>query len=687
MKSLQWRLALIHLLLILLAMELVNVYLLQSLERYYVNNFSANLAAQAQVIAGFSERYLLQEKGREDLDRMVKEFGRQSGVDVAILSTNGALLATSRENPDSLRYYLSREDVARALAGTRGESIRVDPATGDRSLHLTTAIRSSGSPLGVVYLTASLEGTYRTLQDIRWILLSAALVALVITGVLSFFLARTITGPIRQLTSRAEEIARGSFDQRIKIASDDEIGQLGEMFNFLSQRLKQTLLEISEEKGKMEAILTHMADGLIALNEQGRPVLINPAAARLLGSSALAKTGPSGSETTPNRGIDPVASLEDPDRAAPASGLTWLLKEIEGLPAGSRLLVSNESARKVLQVNTARIGQGDSQAGTVVVLQDVTQQEKLESLRREFVANVSHELKTPLTTIKSYVETLLDGALEDHSLTRRFLQVVEGETNRMVRLVQDLLQLSLMESQTLRWRKRKMDLSETVEEVLAAQAVSFQKKGLTLRQEIEPGMLVSGDRDRIEQVLLNLLSNAMNYTPTGGTVTVGVQATKAAAMVRGSDTGVVTSPVTTSEAGMKSRDWLDLHAAEGELPSTTGEVGVNLADSRPDDPAMSGRPGPTPSDPVPSVLVRVADTGIGIPPQDLERVFERFYRVDKARSRQQGGTGLGLSIAKQIIEAHGGRIGLSSAPGRGTEAFFVLPLYREGLENKAMGKV
>jgi len=606
LKSLQWRLALIHLLLILLAMELVNVYLLQSLERYYVNNFSSNLAAQAQVIAGFSERYLLQEKGREDLDRMVKEFGRQTGVDVAILSTTGSLLATSRENPDTLRYYLSREDVARALAGSRVENIRVDPLSGERYLHLTLGIRSAGSPLGVVYLTASLEGTYRTLQDIRWILLSAVAVALLITGLLSFLLAKTITDPLRRLTSRAEEIARGNFDQEIKINSGDEIGQLGEMFNYLSRRLKQTLAEISGEKEKMEAVLTHMADGLIALDDRQQPVLINPAAAKLLGSPG---------------GV----------RAELSRGLEWLLQGLEGLDNGSRILSRREPTWQVLRVNVARLGQGEEAKGTVVVLQDITQQERLEALRRDFVANVSHELKTPLTTIKSYVETLLDGALEDGRLARQFLQVVEGETNRMVRLVQDLLQLSLMDSQSLRWQKARLDLAEVVEDVLAAQQVNLEKKGLILQQELEGGLPVWADRDRLEQVLLNLLSNAASYTAPGGTVTVSVRKVdRTEVEKRGLAPNLATQ-----------EDW---------------------------------------------ALVTVADTGIGIPPEDLERVFERFYRVDKARSRQQGGTGLGLSIARQIVEAHGGRIGLTSALGRGTEVFFVLPLYQKELEGKEGGE-
>lgn len=573
-RSIQWKMIIMYLLLILLAMELVGFYLLQSLERYYLNNFSSTLNSQAQLIAGFVDRYLADETKSlggllGDFESLVREFGQQ--VEIVVVNKDGFVVAASGSSVE-MGSRLRQPEVSRALAGERGEGTRLDPESGERLMAVAVPIRAAGQVAGALYLSASLERIYRTIWDVRLILLSATALALVVTAVLGSALSRTITGPIREITSQAAQMAAGNFDRRIRVRSEDEIGQLASMFNHLAHRLRDTLGEVSSEKSKMEAILTHMADGILALDAAGRVILINPAASRMLG----------------------VEGAE----GQPASEL---LQGLDLTAGGTGELRLN---RRVLHVHVAPFkGLTAGISGLAVVLQDVTEQEELAQAQREFLANASHELRTPLTTIKSYVETLLDGALDDRELGRQFLKVVASETNRMTRLVTDLLRLSRLDSHSLNLDLQPFSLSGAIEDALTRLAMAIDKKQLRIERrwtgDFPP---VMADRDQVVQVMLNIIGNAVEFTPPGGMIEIALRE------VRG------------------------------------------------------------------GVEVRVADTGIGIPAGDLPRIFDRFYRVDKARSRELGGTGLGLSIAREIIRAHGGEIGIKSSPGAGTTVTFALPL-------------
>jgi two-component system sensor histidine kinase VicK len=448
-------------------------------------------------------------------------------------------------------------------------------------MYLAYPVKNGSRVVGIIYLISSMENIYKTISNTKAILFVATLLALMITGILGYALSKTITGPIQEVTRNAALMAQGNFDRKIQVRSNDEIGKLTGMFNFLTTRLKETMEEISDEKEKMEAILTNMADGVIALNSKGEVIHINPAARQML---SLDK--------------DPTGENFEP---ALKELFKINLEEFLGEDCRAReVLVKKGEA--VLKSIIAPLKRESRVIGLILVLQDITRQFSLENMRKEFVANVSHELRTPLTTIKSYAETLLDGAMDEPSIARQFMSVVYNEAERMTRLVNDLLELSRLDNKETRWDKKPISPSGILKDVISKMLVNIKKKNLALETDIlQHSPDIFADRDKIEQVFQNILSNAIKYTPEGGKI------------------------------------FIRLDSIEDR------------------------------------VRIIFGDTGIGIPKEDLPRLFERFYRVDKTRSRELGGTGLGLSIAKEIVEAHDGIITIDSELGHGTQVTILLP--------------
>jgi two-component system sensor histidine kinase VicK len=400
-------------------------------------------------------------------------------------------------------------------------------------------------------------------------------------------LAHTITHPIKEITKQAKAMADGDFNRQVKVLSQDEIGQLGSAFNNMTDRLKEALAQNEEEKEKLSSILSNMSDGVIATDDLGKVILMNLRATNMLKTGNL-------NELYPNNMAELLGlPKEKVDR--------YLLGEENSVRLDLERGVEDEPMRaRVTFSPIHRRGMGIT--GTIAVLQDVTEQEKLEQARRDFVANVSHELRTPLTTIKSYMEALDDGALDDPALSHKFIGVVRNETERMIRLVTDLLHLSKLDSKQASIIKEWTDVKQMLEEVADRFAFQLQQKDIHIEVLAEePLDPVWVDPDQIDQVLDNLVFNAIKYTPDGGSIEL--RARRISSML---------------------------------------------------------------------VELSVKDTGIGIPKRDIEYIFDRFYRVDKARSRVKGGTGLGLSIAREIIKAHGGVISIESEVNVGTLVKFTL---------------
>jgi two-component system, OmpR family, sensor histidine kinase VicK len=590
LKGMQWKIVLIYSLLILFAMQFFAVFLSQSLERHYLNTFSTNMESQGLLLANFLERHLVAGDDGASIDGLVREYSRYAGTtDIMVLDAFGRVISSFRGGEELRGQRIIQDETIRALTGSRSEQTRLDPETRERFKYLALPVRSGGKVLGVVYLIGSLEPIYSTLREIQYIFLTGALLVIVVTILLGVALAKTISGPIQEVTSKAAQIARGDFHQRITVRSQDEIGQLGEMFNYLSRQLEETLRHISSEKGKVEALLNHMTDGIVAFNSEGQLLHVNPSARKLL-------RVPEGDEPGPEL----MEML--------TAGVT--LQELMESGAQDSREITLDAQKCFIQAYYVPFLTPDTPrdtlfSGVLIVLHDITKEREIARIQQEFVANVSHELRTPLTTLKSYTDALLGGAMRQPDVCHSFLSTMERETERMVRLVKDLLVLSQLDYHQVNWGKEEQKLDPLLEEVLGELKVKHHDNQHTLTLSLPPEpVVIPFDRDKLKQVLLNVIHNAIKYTSRGGHINVTLDYDGAAARIT------------------------------------------------------------------------VSDNGIGIPGDELHRVFERFYRVDKGRSRELGGTGLGLSIAKEIMSAHGGSISIASEPGRGTEVTIELP-YRQ----------
>jgi len=602
-QSVQFKLIIIYVLLILMAMQLIGVYFVSTLKTSLENSFTSNLNKQADLMAIFAGSKLAasasdQEDGgkkrNEDLNNVVRTLFNISGAEIQVVDASGTVLTTSQ--PDHASYVGKKNKqtvVIRALQDIKDNEEDIIDEDNTRKKVIAKPVHNGDKVVGAVYIVASMKEHYDTMERINHIFITGTLFALAFTAVLCIILSHTITNPIKDITRQATAVADGKFDQQVKILSSDEIGQLGEAFNHMTDRLREALSINEEEKEKLASILSNMSDGVIAADEVGTVIVMNRRAKHMLQLN----------DHTMN-GLDIAGVLGIPK--------TRIGQHVMGDDNTSiiRLERGDEEEQIVRVTFTAIHRRNQGIAGTIAVLQDVTEQEELDRSRREFVANVSHELRTPLTTIKSYVEALDDGAMNEPQLAQRFVGVIRSETERMIRLVTDLLHLSRLDSKQATLRKQPTNVMEMLDEVADRFSVQARQKAIRLRvtaiDGIKPVML---DRDQIDQVLDNLLSNALKFTPEGGFIEIG--------------------------ARKQDADWIEFW---------------------------------------------VMDTGIGIPKKDLSRIFERFYRVDKARSRSMGGTGLGLSIAREIIRAHGGSIVFESELGQGTKVMFTLPIVSEGGE-------
>ncbi len=602
-RTIQARLIIIYVLLILIAMQLIGVYFVSAMKNSLTSNFTQDLQERAQLLSvlaadkwsGSGENV---SNSVNDLKLMVDNLYNMSGTqiqEIQVLDVSGRILISSlKTNSGSEARRNTQTVVSRALQGISDNEEYIIDDTGERKRVVAEPIISGNRTVGAVYIVASMAELYDTMKRINGIFLSGILIALGMTAVLGVILAHTITQPIKEMTKRAKQVAEGEFDHHMTVYSNDEIGQLSEAFNYMTSRLRDALAQNEEEKEKLASILKNMSDGVIATDEHGCIILVNRVAAAMLGDMESQLSG---------KELSSLLPLSEQDQAKLQNGtlrqtILNLGSPEEGSSSVVRVTFSPVHRRKEI-----------SHAGVIAVLQDVTEQEKLEAARREFVANVSHELRTPLTTIKSYTEALEDGALDERALAERFIGVIRNETQRMIRLVSDLLHLSRLDSSEATLRKQRTDVLELLEDTADRFYVQMKQKQIECTIDLQPGVgSVWIDRDQIDQVLDNLVSNALKYTIEGGSITLGAYS-----------------------------------AVDEDM-----------------------------------LAIRIQDTGIGIPKQDLHRIFERFYRVDKARSRNMGGTGLGLSIAQEIVLAHNGTIELDSELDQGTTVTVWLPLHEEG---------
>ncbi len=580
-KSIQWKIIAIFLLLTVSVMIVVGTFLLQNISAYYYNDFSNSLDTQVfseDVIPDF-EAALQGENGLYSCLDLLKVYSVRMGIDsfrnYYILDNSLNILGGSSSETGTLT---ATSNLMLALDGKRGNIT-------DENLKFMDYALPVGEGKYIIYVTDSMQEVNEIITNMFINIFWALLFGLLISLILGFFLSRTIISPISTLQHRSESMAEGDFTHKIEVRSRDEIGRLTIAFNEMAGKINTSLEEIQAEKNKVEAILLHMTDAVLAYDNTGALIHINPAGDKLLGEHK---------EKSFDEFFDMLEANISLYRILYIDSSETIERDIEFRGKNLKAFFA--------PFNTER----SVTAGVVVVFQDITRRQMLDNARREFVANVSHELRTPLTTIKTYAETISDmgeGSIDSSVL--HFVNVIENEADRMTRLVKDLLTLSQLDSSKVIERRKKFDLAQLVSSVSEKLSITAKNSGHIIKTDINMSSPTCfGEPDAIEQVLTNIISNAIKYTPGGGKVNI----------------------------------------------SCYGDFS--------------------------KAYITVKDNGMGIPASDLPRIFERFYRVDKARSRQSGGTGLGLAIAKEIVERHDGTIVIESPEQKGTVVKIMLPLYQ-----------
>ena len=578
-RSLHMKLMLILLLLITSLMAVVGTFLTTSVSSFFIDSFYQQMDS---VFGAGSDFYPTlctgaEEGGAARLQELVEARAGSLGVDYStrnyyILDGGGTLLLASDERS-------SLDATANLLAAQNG---RVGDESDITAGYMDVAIPiPEGEPDFVLYILDSKETVSGLNTQLFMIIMQALIIGLLISLLLSFLLSKTMVGPIEKLTAGAEKVAAGDFESPLPVESTDEIGVLTGTFNEMASVLRQTLAAVENERTKLDTLFLHMTDGVVAFDHQGRLIHRNPAAVAMLGQS-----------------------LGEDCRYDQLFGGLYPMEQILALRRPDYAEAQQVVGERMLELYLAPFSDQQEKGGVLIVLHDVTEQHRNEERRKEFVANVSHELRTPLTNVRSYAETLRSAEGDIPRETEdSFLDIIISETDRMTHIVQDLLTLSRLDAGNAEMRFAPFPFRESVEGVCRANAMEARRRGHTLTCTLPEDMPeIRGDRQRLEQVVTNVLGNAIKYTPDGGHIAV------------------------------------------------TG--------------GRSGR----------SVWVEVTDDGIGIPEKDRDRIFDRFYRVDKARSRESGGTGLGLSIAREIVERHHGTIRLVPQEGKGTTIRLVLPI-------------
>ncbi len=595
LQSLHIKLVIIYVLLIIIGMQIIGLYFTNTLEKELIGNFQENIETQVSLIDTRINE-LHREYGddsaqfQEEVQTLLADYGNRSEIEeIRYVNSDNVLIATSRISNElsvgtRIDAPLTEESIT---TGTRNEEIYVNvDQDNQRVWLLNQPVIQEGQILGAIYTSSNIEEVYKQLQAINNTFIIATMISLIITSILGIFIARTITRPITDMRNQALLMSEGDYTSRVKIYSSDEIGELAGSFNMLSKRVQEAQANTESEKKRLDSVITHMSDGIIATDRRGRIRVVNEMALDMIGATA---------ENT--RGEDMLAVLKLDDE--------MMLEEIQEMDESQLLFFNHDDEETTIRVNFSTIVKDTGFInGYIAVLHDVTEQERVDTERREFVANVSHELRTPLTSMRSYIEALQDGAWQNETLAPKFLGVTREETDRMIRLVEDLLQLSRMDNEAEELSKEIVDFNLFLNRIIDRFEMTHKDEVEFVRDIPDTAVFTEIAVDKMGQVLDNVISNAIKYSS-------------------------------------KENKKVEFHVKQNRLYNR--------------------------------LTVRIKDNGLGIPASKVDRIFERFYRVDKGRARKMGGTGLGLAISKEIVEAHDGRIWANSVENHGTTIFINLP--------------
>ncbi|MGO1988037.1 cell wall metabolism sensor histidine kinase WalK [Mammaliicoccus vitulinus] len=593
-QSLHIKLVVIYVLLIIIGMQIIGLYFTNSLEKELTRNFKTNIEQHVkQINYNIKKTYNSEDPNRnfqKEIQGILDDYANRTEIDeIRFIDQDQIIVATSKAtNQNTVNQKVNDSSVQKALSlGKSNDKIVLKNDSSDRNRVWikNKPVKYEGEVVGDIYVESDIDSVYEQLNNINQIFIIGTAISLLITIVLGFFIARTITKPISDMRNQTLEMSKGNYTQRVKIYGNDEIGELALSFNNLSKRVQEAQANTESEKRRLDSVITHMSDGVLATDRRGRVRIINEMALKMLG---LERSDVEAKHMLDILNIDDDYSLDD-------------LQENND----SFIIDVNEEEGIIARVNFSTIIQDTGFInGYIAVLHDVTEQHILENERREFVANVSHELRTPLTSMRSYIEALEEGAWRDPEVAPTFLNVTREETDRMIRLVNDLLQLSKMDNSSDQMNSELIDFNMFINKIINRHEMSQGKNVTFIRDIPVKGLFVEIDPDKMTQVFDNVITNAIKYS-------------------------------------QESQKRVEFHVKQNTLYNR--------------------------------MTIQIKDNGIGIPVNKVDKIFDRFYRVDKARARKMGGTGLGLAITKEIVEAHKGRIWANSKEGQGTSIYITLP--------------
>ena len=586
-------------------MECVGAVFVRQLEHQNLNTFKQTIELPSYVDNSLSEQLVNtnHKKANQNIRKILAEVNNNNISEIRVIDSQGVVRGTSNfDNRNMIGQKTTEQMVKATLVNNRSHTENIY----DNSNHTRYYVNiiplvdnSNNNVVGVVYLRASLESVYSNINSITLIYLSATLITIVIGLLLAIIISQEITRPIEEMRKQTLRIARGDFSGQVRVMGNDELGQLAGAVNNLSVRVEEAQESSDSERRRLDSVLSHMSDGVLATDRRGNVTIVNNMALQLLGVEHE-------DELIGKSIIDVLDIRHD-----------YTVRQLVNSEQKEMILdMSNSGSNLILNAYFSPIQRESGfVSGLVCVLHDVTSQQKEEQERKEFVSNVSHELRTPLTSVKSYVEALSDGAWQDKEIAPQFLKVVQDETERMIRMINDLLSLSRMDAGTTKLNLEYVNINELFNYILNRFDMIIKKEEDPKKYTIErfftkKDLWVEIDTDKFTQVIDNIMNNAIKYSPDGGVITARL---------------------------------LETHN---------------------------------------HVIMSISDQGLGIPRKDLSHIFDRFFRVDKARSRKQGGTGLGLAISKEVVNMLGGQIWVDSVEGKGSTFYISLPYvpYEEGDE-------
>nr|WP_243875436.1 cell wall metabolism sensor histidine kinase WalK [Lactiplantibacillus plantarum] len=598
-KTINFKIALVFALLLLITLEIVGAIFVKQLESKNIQDFKQSVQIPTYIDNSLSEQLTVSStrKANGQIKTILSNYNNTNVDEIQVVDSKGTIRGTSDVNDQSVVGQKTTDrNVKNAIYNNRTYTKSTyDTQNNGRyyvsivPLYSSNSAGNSSQLVGVLYVRANMKSVYSTINNIMGIFVIASLAAMVLGLGIAIIIARAITHPIEEMKQQTQRIARGDYAGQVRVYSDDELGQLAKAINNLSIRVEESQESTEAERRRLDSVLSHMSDGVIATDRRGNITIINETASDFMDVTAEKAIG--------NSILDILKIRDD-----------YSLRDL--IENQDELMLDFSSNERDLILNAYfSLIQRESGfiSGLVCVLHDVTEQQKIDNDRKQFVSNVSHELRTPLTSLRSYIEALSDGAWKDPEVAPGFLKVTQEETDRMIRMINELLSLSRMDSGTTRVDMELVNINEMFNYVLDRFDMILKKddnpaKYYTIKREFtKRDLWVEIDTDKFTQVLDNIMNNAIKYSPDGGVVTCRL---------------------------------LETHN---------------------------------------QVIISISDQGLGIPRADLGHVFDRFFRVDKARSRAQGGTGLGLAISKEVVQMLGGRIWVDSVEGKGSTFYISLP--------------